>query len=100
MKPERIQIFAPTERAWQFGPGLRLELPCKSSREATVLSSCAQHLGDELGARNFVVTTDRNHVVLVTFETESHESLTVREEDLSNRIEALYEIVTAPVAES
>ena len=100
MKPERIQIFAPTERVQRKAARAEIELPAESSKQATAVSSALRNLGERYNVKDFIVTVDRHHTVVATFEIESVESLTEHEQDLCDRIEMLFEILTQPVPES
>ena len=100
MKPERIQVFAPPERVQRKNARAVLELPAGSSKQATAVSNAVQHLGERYDVKDFSVTTDCHYTVAVAFEIESAESLTEHEQDLCDRLEMLFEILTQPIPES
>ena len=94
MKPERIQIF-PTFERWERIPAQgRILLPCESTKDASFLVGAATHLAEKFVLNGLSVTVDVNRAVAVTFETESHESFSDREQDLLERLEALWAIVS------
>jgi hypothetical protein len=99
MKPERIQIFPSGER-WELVPARgRMLLPCVTAKDASFLVGAATHLGEKFGLNGLVVTAGESHAVTVTFETESHEGFTTREQELLLRIEDLWSIVIDPLGD-
>lgn len=97
MKPERIQIFPSTER-WELIPAQgRILLPCQTPKDASFLVGAATHLGEKAGVSGFVATASADRVVTATFEIESHEGLTALEQELLERLEALWLIVVDPM---
>lgn len=99
MKPERIQIFPSIEK-WELVPAQgRISLPCNNARDASFLVGAASHLVEKFGLAHFAVTADPRHVVAVSFEIASHEGFNAREQELSERIEDLWSILTEPVVE-